>query len=343
MSQPAAALAGETAPDREARRRLLALVGPDFAVERGHPLPLGATLRRGGINFAIVSAHAAWVSLLLYGRGSAVPVVELPLDPRSNRTGDIWHAFVTGLDPGVEYAFRAGGEPGAASDLHRFDPRCELLDPFAKAVTGAADWGGEPSGDRGPDLTPHRIRPRRARVVDDDFAWEFDQPLNRHLADSVIYELHVRGFTAHPSAAVSAPGTFRGLAEKIPYLLELGVTAVELLPITEFEESDTARENPETGERLRNLWGYQPLALCAPRSAYAASGAEGGEVAELKGLVKACHSAGIEVILDLVFNHTGEGGRGAPRSRCAGSTTRSITWSTRPPAATSISAAAATP
>jgi len=281
------------------RTTLLDLISADFAVERGHPLPLGATLRRGGINFAVVSAHASWVSLLLYPPGAPAPVVEFPLDPRTNRTGDVWHAFVAGLDPGVEYAFRAGCEPNPAPHLNRFDPECELLDPFARSVAGAAAWGGAPP-------PGHRVRPRRARVVDDDYPWEFDQPLNHHLADSVIYELHVRGFTAHASSGVAAPGTFRGLAEKVPFLKDLGVTAVELLPVTEFEES-TGEENQAP---RRNFWGYQPLALFAPRAAYAF--AAGGEVAEFKALVQTCHAAGIEVILDMVFNHTGEGGEDGP-------------------------------
>ena len=309
-----ATVRAETALEDDPRAALLSLVSAEFAVERGHPLPLGATLRRRGINFAVVSAHASWVSLILYPPGSTTPAVELPLDPCTNRTGDVWHAFVAGLDPGVEYAFRAGREPQeqdetakpeTAPPVHRFDPRCELLDPFAKAVAGAAEWGGQPPPGA-------RIRPRRARAVDDDFDWEFDQPLNRHLADSVIYELHVRGFTADASSGVKSPGTFRGLAEKVPYLAELGVTAIELLPVTEFEESDSTLLDPATGERLRNLWGYQPLALFAPRSAYAATGAAGGEVGEFKTLVKTCHRAGIEVILDLVFNHTGEGSEAGP-------------------------------
>ncbi len=153
-------VAPETAGERDPRTALLGLVSPEFAVERGHPLPLGATLRRRGINFAVVSAHASWVHLILYPPGTptaeavAMPAIELVLDPRTNRTGDIWHAFVAGLDPGVEYAFRAGGPPEApdAADipLKRFDPRCELLDPFAKALVGAAGWGGEPIGDPGP-------------------------------------------------------------------------------------------------------------------------------------------------------------------------------------------------
>ncbi|MCP4717423.1 MAG: glycogen debranching enzyme, partial [Deltaproteobacteria bacterium] len=138
------------------------------------------------------------------------------------------------------------------------------------------------------------------------------QPLNIHLADSVIYELHVRGFSCHDSAGVSQPGTFAGIIEKIPYLQELGVTAVELMPVNEFDEEDNPRSNPCTGELLKNYWGYSPLAFFAPKASYAADSDSGGTVREFKRMVKALHEAGIEVILDMVFNHTGEGDARGP-------------------------------
>jgi glycogen operon protein len=144
-------------------------------------------------------------------------------------------------------------------------------------------------------------------VVSSAFAWGEDQPLHRPLTDTVIYELHVRGFTKHPSSGVAHPGTFWGLVEKIPYLQELGITAVELMPVTEFEENDNLRVNPSTGEPLKNFWGYHPIALFAPRASYAATASVDGQVQEFKTMVQALHAAGIEVILDLVFNHTGEG------------------------------------
>src|SRR5260370_16175295 len=139
-----------------------------------------------------------------------------------------------------------------------------------------------------------------------------DQPLNIPMADSIIYELHVRGFTEHPSAAVHAPGTFIGLTEKLPYLKSLGVTTVELLPVIEFEEADSARTNPLTGERLLNFWGYHPINFFAPKGSYASSKEAGGQVKEFKEMVKRFHEEGIEVIVDVVFNHTAEGNEQGP-------------------------------
>jgi isoamylase len=285
-----------------ARDRLLRLIREDFRITRGHPLPLGASLRRGGINFSVFSSSATALRLVLFGPGDDEPLLELPLDPRFNRTGDVWHVFVGGIDPGIEYALRAEREHGDDPWLHRFDPSALLLDPYARAVAGASEWGaGEPGA----------VRPRRGRVVDDEYDWGAEQPINRHLADSIIYEIHVRGFTAHPTSGVAHPGTFRGIVEKIPHLQELGVTAVELMPVTDFEECDLERTGPD-GAPLRNLWGYQPLAFFAPRSAFAASAPEGGEVQEFKEMVRALHAAGIEVILDMVFNHSGEGDARGP-------------------------------
>src|SRR5262249_22418043 len=139
------------------------------------------------------------------------------------------------------------------------------------------------------------------------FHWQEDVPPRTPLEDSIIYELHVRGFTCHPSSGVQHPGTFAGLVEKIPYLKELGVTAIELLPIHEFDENDCPFTNPLTGERLRNFWGYNSIAFAAPKAAYAATGADHGQVTEFREMVRAFHAAGLEVILDVVFNHTGEG------------------------------------
>ncbi len=281
------------------RERVLRLVRDDFELSRGHPLPMGATLLRGGVNFSVFSAHATAMTLVLYLPGDPEPVVEWPLDPRYNRTGDVWHVFVRGVDPGVEYAFRADMQPNPKPALHRFDPADALLDPYARGVSGAPTWGGD------------RPRPRRGRVVNDDFDWGLDQPLNTHLADSVIYEMHVRGFTAHPSSGCVHPGTYTGLVERIPYLRELGVTAVELMPVTEFEENAVTRRDPSTGARLKDFWGYQPLSFFAPKAGFGATGAQAGEVAEFKRMVKALHEAGIEVVLDMVFNHTGEGSSGS--------------------------------
>jgi len=186
-----------------------------------------------------------------------------------------------------------------------------LVDPYAKALSGGEVWGGIPVPADGSSLASH-VRERRCLVVDDAFDWGFDQPLNIPLSDTIIYELHVRGFTCDPSSHVAHPGTFTGLIEKIPYLKELGVTAVELLPVNEFEETDSDRINPLTGERLLNFWGYHSLSFFAPKASYASNNKEGAQVKEFKSMVKAMHMAGIEVILDVVFNHTAEGDERGP-------------------------------
>ncbi len=272
-----------------------------LGITRGHPLPLGASFRRQGVNFAVYSGHASSFTLELFAPGESAPLARWVLDPRYNRTGNVWHALVTGIGPGIEYCFHADLDQNPRPAVHRFDPGWHLLDPYARAVSGAPGWGGPPG-----------LRPRRARVEGEEFDWGSDHPINHHLADSIIYEVHVRGFTVDPSSGVAHPGTYRGLIEKIPHLRELGVTAVELMPVTEFEETDHRKVDPLTGDPLRNFWGYQPLAFFAPKAGYAASGREAGEVREFREMVKALHEAGIEVILDMVFNHTGEGEEDGP-------------------------------
>ena len=274
----------------------------NFATEMGSPLPFGAALRRHGINFAIFSQHATSVTLVLYLPGLTQPIAQFRLDPRLNRTGNVWHVFVRGLDPGVQYGYRMDANPNPAPRLHRFDPTLVLLDPFAKAVASRPVWGPAGTATAGVQSSPSH-----ADIIENAFHWGRDKPLNIPLAGSVIYELHVRGFTVHPSSWVKHPGTFAGLAEKIPYLKDLGATAVELMPVTEFDEADCDRVNPFTGERLLNYWGYQPINFFAPKAAYACSPGPGAAVREFKEMVKQFHAAGIEVILDVVFNHTAEG------------------------------------
>jgi glycogen operon protein len=179
------------------------------------------------------------VTLVSFPRGETRAALELPLDPRQNRTGDVWHVLVNGLDFGLGYGFRVGKSPNLEPRIHRFDPRRVLLDPYARAVAGLEAWGG--GTEAGAFARLGRVQ---SVVIDEDFDWKGDQPLNRPLAESIIYEMHVRSFTCHPSSGVAHPGTYRGLVEKIPYLNELGVTAVELMPVTEFEESDHYFKNP---------------------------------------------------------------------------------------------------
>ena len=276
-------------------RRLLELVGPGFAVRRGSPLPFGASVRPTGVNFAIFARHATSVSLAIFYPGDDDPLVAFPLDPRYNRTGDVWHVFLKDLRHGAAFGWLMDGRRGEHPRLHAYDPSVVLIDPYTRTLAGGEIWG--------------KPGTRRAFLTSLNFDWELDQPLNTPLADSIIYELHVRGFTRHPSSGVAAPGTFLGLAEKIPYLKELGVTAVELLPVSEFDETENVNRNPQTGQRLSNFWGYSTIGFFAPKAAYSASGAV---VREFKEMVKRFHAAGIEVILDMVFNHTAEGDHRGP-------------------------------
>jgi glycogen operon protein len=251
----------------------------------------------GGVNFALLCRHGTAVTLVLYPLEGDQPLAEFPLDPSKNRTGGHWHIQVKDLPPAFRYGWRVDGPEGGG---HRFDPRLVLLDPAATAISDGATWGQFREPQRECTI-------RRSLYVRRPFDWREDVPLRTPLEDSVIYELHVRGFTCHPTSGVSKPGTFAGLVEKIPYLTWLGVTAVELLPIHEFDESDCPFTNPRTGESLRNFWGYNSIAFGAPKAAYASSGAEHGQVTEFREMVRSFHEAGIEVFLDVVFNHTGEG------------------------------------
>jgi len=293
MSTSASAVQLATQPQR----------GP-FIVQRGVPLPLGATPFRKGVNFSIYSKHATSCVLVLRDPATKNIVAELPFDPRHNRTGQVWHAFVENVEPGIHYAYRFDMQPNPDPAVYRYDPSRLLNDPTARVISGETMWGGHTAADA----------PQRIGVVTE---WgladsQQDQALNTPLVDSVIYELHVRGFTVHETSMVAHPGTFAGLVEKIPYLKQLGITAVELLPVNEFEEAETDRVNPFTGQPLLNFWGYQSRAFFAPNTAYSSKRGDGEQVVEFKQMVQAFHEAGIEVILDIVFNHTAEGNEHGP-------------------------------
>jgi isoamylase len=264
---------------------------------RGRSLPLGATAVAEGVNFAVLCRHGTAVSLVVYPLQDELPLAELVLDPSKNRTGNHWHVLVSGLPPAFRYGWRVAGPE---TDGHRFDPAAILLDPAATALWGSDGWGESREVDA-------RRSIRRSLFLRRTFNWQEDVPPRTPLEDSIIYELHVRGFTCHASSAAARPGTFAGLTEKIPYLKQLGVTAVELLPIHEFDENDCPFSNPSTGTRLRNFWGYNSIAFAAPKASYASTGRDHGQVIEFREMVRAFHEAGIEVILDVVFNHTGEG------------------------------------
>ncbi|QEL14208.1 glycogen debranching protein GlgX [Limnoglobus roseus] len=272
---------------------------PDFPISRGRPLPLGVSPTPDGVNFVLLCRHGTDVRLvILPEQGGKKPLMEFRLDGRKNRTGDHWHVRVHDLPDTFTYGWRVDGPSGTK---HRFDPSRILLDPAATMISGGAKWADTCETD--PERTSRRALYHRAKEYD----WGEDAPPLTAYEDSVIYEVHVRGFTCHPSSMVANPGTFAGLVEKIPYLQWLGVTAVELLPIHEFDECDCPFVNPKTGEKMTNFWGYNSIAFAAPKAAYAASAGEHGQIAEFRDMVKAFHKAGIEVILDVVFNHTGEG------------------------------------
>ena len=281
-----------------------------FRTESGVPLPFGASVTSSGVNFSVFSRHAEHVSLLLFKPGTGPKCCELVLDPLVNRTGDVWHILVCDMDTSMRYGYRMKGPFAPEESGHFFQEDIILLDPYAKALTGGTEWG-EWYTRSGRKSAESRFL-RRGCIVDDHFDWEGDRPLNIPLKESIIYEMHVRGFTCHHSSGVDHPGTYHGIVEKIPYLKKLGVTAVELMPVTEFYENENTRHDPVTGTRLKNLWGYSPLAFFAPKASYAVDGVHGSQVKEFKEMVKALHKAGIEVILDIVFNHTAEGGMDGP-------------------------------
>lgn len=294
---------------------------PSIGVQPGKPYPLGATVLPGRVHFGLVSRNATRIWLQIYDTPEArYPELEFELTPDRYRTGDVWHIEVGGIGPGTLYMFRVDG-PFAPEKGLRFNRNIPLLDPYARALTGNFRWdlwearAYDPESSRA-DLSFRTgcdaSRLPKCIVVDDYFDWQGDRPLNYPLGESVIYEAHVRGLSRHPSAKVEHPGTYRGVTEMIPYLKELGITSLELLPIQEFDEFELHRTNPKTGELLTNYWGYNTIAFFAPKGSYAADGALGEQVAEFREMVRELHKAGIEVILDVVFNHSGEGNQLGP-------------------------------
>ncbi len=275
---------------------------PPFRTSRGRPLPLGPSLTPDGANFALLCRHGRSVTLVILPEaGGITPLAELPLDARINRTGDHWHIRVHDLPEAFCYGWRVDGPHGPRT---RFDPTRLLLDPAAAMLSHGADWAGTCEID--PQRTTRRSLYRRGTR----YNWDDDVPPLTEYEDSLIYEVHVRGFTCDPSSGVADKGTFRGMIEKIPYLKWLGVTAVELMPVFEWDECDCPFFHPDTGEKMTNFWGYNPVAFAAPKAAFAATAKQHGQVHEFRDMVKAMHAAGIEVILDVVFNHTGEGNDG---------------------------------
>jgi isoamylase len=286
-------------------------------VQSGNPLPIGGAHEQGnGVNFVLFSRHATGVRLEFYKNpDDSSPSRTINLDPVRHRTGDVWHVWVRGISAGQLYGYRVEG-PYLPEEGHRFNPHKLLLDPYARAIAGVENWDfaaarGYDSSSSLIDLSFSTIdnagTTPKCVFTDDHFDWEMDSPPMHPACGTVIYETHVRGFTIHSSSGVTHPGTFAGLIEKIPYLQDLGVTAIELMPVLEFNENDSYRLNPITKERLRNYWGYNPVAFFAPKRSYCLDGPHGWQLQEFREMVKAFHRAGIEVILDIVLNHTVEG------------------------------------
>ena len=275
----------------------------DFKLRPGRPLPFGATLVPGGVNFSIFSSHATSCTLVLFKKHAPEPLAEIPF-PEEFRIGNVFSMIVFDLDvENIEYGYRMDG-PYNPKEGQWFDKSKILMDPYAKVIGGRDVWGETPDW--------NNIYQHRGRLSFDDFDWEDDRPLEIPPEDQIIYETHVRSFTRHPSSGVKHPGTYAAIREKIPYLKELGVNCIELMPIYEFDEFENSRINPETGELLVNYWGYSTVGFFAPKAGYAATGRLGMQVDELKTLVKELHRNGIEVILDVVFNHTAEGNEHGP-------------------------------
>jgi len=265
--------------------------------------PLGAALTNGGVNFSVFSKHATRIELLLFNDARDTrPASVIPLDARQHRTYHYWHTFVPNLAPGQIYAYRADG-PFAPERGQRFDREKVLLDPYGLAVSVP------PTYDRDAAKRPGDTAATAMKSVVADpsrYDWEGDVPLRRPYVETVIYELHVRGFTRHPSSGVAAHkrGTYAGLIEKIPYLKDLGVTALELLPVFQYDPFDAPTRV--------NYWGYQPISFFAPHHAYCSRPGPLAVLDEFRDMVKALHRAGIEVILDVVYNHTTEAGADGP-------------------------------
>ena len=260
-----------------------------YTISVGRAHPLGATPEPGGVNFSVFSWNATGVELLLFAcHDDLEPLQIVSLDPRRHRTYGFWHCFVEGLQPCTHYAYRVDG-PEVPEQGHRFDRAKILIDPYARGNTNAL-WKREDACGDGDNL----YTSMRSIVIDaHDYDWEGDKPLHRCMQDTILYEMHVGGFTKSASSSVRHPGTFCGLIEKIPYLQALGITAVELLPVMEFDETEILRVM-EDGTQLFNYWGYSTLSFFAPEGNYCVSPELGHHLNEFRDMVKALHQAGIE-------------------------------------------------
>ncbi len=273
----------------------------DLEYRVGRVFPFGATITDGGVNFSIFSKTASGCTLVLFRHGRRDPFIEIPF-PEEFRIGNVYTMMVFGIDvETTEYGYRFDG-PYRPDEGLRFDPSQILLDPYARSVSGRSVWGQQPDKD---DPFPHR-----GQFIREDYDWEGDRPLELKPEDLIIYEMHVRSFTVHPDSSVKHRGTFAGLTEKIPYLKELGINCVELMPVFEFDEFENHRTVND--RQLLNYWGYSTVCFFAPKAGYSAAAPYGLEADELKNTIRQLHKNGIQVILDVVFNHTAEGNENGP-------------------------------
>jgi isoamylase len=266
--------------------------------------PLGATLDQDGVNFSLLSRHATGVELLLFEREDDTrPARVIDIHPAANRTYHYWHVFVPGVKAGQIYGYRVHGPSDPSTGL-RFDASKVLLDPYARRVIVPRNYSRDAARREGDNAATAM----KGVVIDPhSYDWQGDTPLKRPSAQSIIYEMHVRGFTRHPSSGVpeNTRGTYAGLVEKIPYLQQLNITAVELMPVFQFDSLDCP-------PGLANYWGYAPVSFFSPHQSYSSRTDPLGPVDEFRDMVRALHRAGIEVILDVVFNHTAEGDHTGP-------------------------------
>ena len=276
-----------------------------YQTTKGDPHPLGSTVYPDGVNFSVFSQNAASMELLLFAEGNSTePFQIIKMTDEGNKSFHFWHIFLVDAKPGLHYAYRVHG-PEEKKPGHRFTPEKVLIDPYAYGNSMDL-WNRGAACLPGDNLT----QSMRSVVIDPlDYDWEGDRPLNRPMQDSVIYEMHVGGFTRAGNSHVTSPGTFRAVIEKIPYLQSLGVTAVELLPVFQFDDTEA---HEFEGNKLNNFWGYSTMAYFAPHPGYCESAGEAQHMTEFRDMVKALHKAGIEVILDVVFNHTDEGNHQGP-------------------------------
>lgn len=267
-----------------------------FVFHSGKPKPFGATISDSGVNFSVISSTASSLSLCLYEDPKQIsPSYEIPFDPHLNRTGHVWHIFIEGLPHHLLYAYRVD---------HQLEI---LLDPYALSLVTTQKWGGNSNPDQSSNYQP------LGGFVSSKFDWEGDRSPNIPKEKWVIYEMHIRGFTQHASSQVASPGTFNGVAEKAAHLKSLGINAVEILPCFEFNECEYFKVSPVAPfQRLYNYWGYSTVGFFAPMQRYATTGKPQAVIDEFKEMVKTLHRHGIEVILDLVYNHTAESGDPGP-------------------------------